>query len=174
MPSKARGLTAALAGSGRGPVLNAIVKTGRIEPGRLSISLDSSALGEQLGVQPEHIDHDTLTLEGDFTLRRRGNEARLVLGDKSSKIDKTLLKNIAQGWAWFEEIKTGRTLQAIADSAGVTPRQIASLIDLAFLAPDIVQAIVDDRQPTALTTDSLLKSPHRISWAGQRAWISTI
>ena len=115
-----------------------------------------------------------LTLIGDFTLRRRGVEARLVLGDTSSGVDRTLLKNVAQGWTWFEEIKAGMTMQAIADREGVTQRRVAHLVDLAFLAPDIIQAIVDGRQPPTLTADSLIKSRHRMVWADQRAWIAAI
>jgi DNA invertase Pin-like site-specific DNA recombinase len=174
LPSAARVLAAALSGSDRGPALSAIVDAGHIEPGRLSVTLDPSAIADKLGVLPVHIDHDALTLGGVFTLRRRGVEARLVLGDTSSGVDGTLLKNVAQGWTWFEEIKAGMTMQAIADREGMTQRRIAHLVDLAFLAPDIVQAIVDGRQPVTLTADSLIRSRHRLLWADQRAWISVI
>ena len=174
LPSRAQGLIAALTGADRGPVLRAIVDTGRIEPGKLSVTLDPAALAERLGVLPAHINHDALTLTGAFTLRRRGVEARLVFNDTSSGIDGTLLKNVALGWAWFEDIKAGMTMQAIADRAGVTQRRIAHLVNLAFLAPEIVQAIVDGRQPVTLTADSLIKSRHRSLWADQRAWISAI
>jgi len=125
-------------------------------------------------VLPLYIRHDALTLTGDFTLRRRGVEARLVLWDTSSGVDRTLLKNVAQGWAWFEEIKAGMTMHAIADREGIKQRRVAHLVDLAFLAPVIVQAIVDGRQPVTLTADSLIKSPHRVLWADQRAWLATI
>jgi len=174
LPSAARVLAAALSGSDRGPTLSAIVDAGHIEPGRLSVTLDPSAMADKLGVLPVHINHDALTLGGDFTLRRRGVEARLVLGDTSSGVDGTLLKNVAQGWTWFEEIKAGMTMQAIADREGMTQRRVAHLVDLAFLAPDIVQAIVDGRQPVTLTADSLIRSRHRLLWADQRAWISVI
>ncbi len=174
LPSTAQGLAAALTSTDRGPMLSKLVDTGRIEPGRLSVTLDPAALSEQLGVLPTHINHDALTLIGDFTLRRRGVEARLVLGDTSSGIDGTLLKNVAQGWTWFKEIKAGMTMQAIADREGVTQRRVAHLVDLAFLAPDIIQAIVDGQQPATLTADSLIKSRHRMVWADQRAWISAI
>jgi hypothetical protein len=56
----------------------------------------------------------------------------------------------------------------------MTQRRIAHLVDLAFLAPDIVQAIVDGRQMATLTADSLIKSRHRIAWADQRVWIAVI
>jgi site-specific DNA recombinase len=152
-PSRARDLAAALNGADRDPTLSAIVDSGRIEPGHLSVTLDPASIAEQLGVLPIHINHDALTLTGDFTLRRRGVEARFVLGDTSSGVDGTLLKNVAQGWVWFEEVKAGMTMQAIADRESVTQRRVARLVDLAFLAPDIVQAIVDGRQPVTLTAD---------------------
>jgi len=158
----------------QGAALRALVDTGRIEPGRLSVTMDSAAISERLGVPPAQINHDALTLIGEFTLRRRGVEARLVLGDTSSGVDGKLVKNVAQGWAWFEEIKAGLTMQAIAAREGVSQRRVAHLVDLAFLAPDIVQAIFDGRQPATLTADGLIKSRHRIVWAHQRAWLAAI
>jgi site-specific DNA recombinase len=65
-------------------------------------------------------------------------------------------------------------MQAIADREGVTQRRVAHLVDLAFLAPDIVRSIVEGRQPPTLTADRLIKSRHRILWSDQRAWISGI
>jgi len=167
-------LAAALTGADRGAMLSAIVDAGRIDRGSLSVTLDPAAIAEHLGVLSADIDHDALTLTGDFMLRRRGVEARLVIGDTSPGVDGTLLKNVAQGWAWFEEIKAGMSMQAIADREGVKQRRIAHLVDLAFLAPDIVQAIVDGRQPATMTADRLIRSRHRSLWTDQRAWISTI
>jgi hypothetical protein len=174
LPSSIQSLTETLTGDGRGPLLRAFVAAGSIEPGRLSIRLDPAALAERLGVPPGHINEEALTLAGAFTLRRRGVEARLVLGETSTGVDRTLLRNVAQGWAWCEELKAGTTMRAIADREGVTQRRVARLIDLAFLAPDIVLAIVEGRQPVALTTDSLIKSPHRVLWSEQRAWLAAI
>ncbi len=65
-------------------------------------------------------------------------------------------------------------MQAIARRHCVTQRRVARLIDLTFLAPDIVQAIVDGRQPLALTANRLTKWRHRPMWADQRAWLSAI
>ncbi len=174
LPTTADVLVTTLNGSDRGSMLRAIVDAGRIEPGQLSVTLDPAALARQLGVLPACINHDAITLIGKFTLRRRGVETRLVFNDTSSGIDKTLLKNLGQGWAWFEEIKAGATMQAIGDREGTTQRRVASLVNLAFLAPDIVRAIVDGRQPATLTADSLIRSRHRPLWADQRVWVSAI
>jgi len=174
LPSAAKSLGAALSGPDRGPTLKAIVDSGHIEPGLLSVTLCPEAMAERLGVPLAQINRDPLLLVGEFTLRRRGVEAKLVLGDTSSGVDRTLLKAVALGWVWFEEIKAGATMQAIANREGITQRRVAHLVDLAFLAPDIVQAIVDGRQPPTLTADSLIKSRHRMLWPHQRAWISAI
>jgi hypothetical protein len=125
-----------------------------------------------LGVPPVQINRDALSIEGDFTFRRRGVEAKLLLGDTSSGVDRTLLRNIAQGWVWFEEIKAGATMQAIANREAITQRRVAHLVDLAFLAPDIVQSIAEGRQPPTLTADRLIRSRHRMLWPHQRAVIS--
>ena len=174
LSSAARSLCSALSGPDRGPTLRAIVDSGRIEPGRLSITLCAQAIAERLGVPLAHISHDALSLVGEFTLRRRGIEAKLVLGNTPSALDRTLLKTVALGWVWFEEIKAGATMQAIANREGVTQRRIAHLVDLAFLAPDIVRSIVEGRQPPSLTADRLIKSRHRMLWSDQRAWLSAL
>ena len=120
------------------------------------------------------ISRGALSLVGDFTLRRRGVEAKLVLANTPSALDRTLVRTVARGWAWFEEIKAGATMQSIANREGVTQRRVAHLVDLAFLAPDIVCSIVEGRQPPTLTADRLIKSRHRMLWADQRAWLSAI
>jgi hypothetical protein len=104
----------------------------------------------------------------------RGVAAKLVLANTPAALDRTLLKTVALGWAWFEEIKAGSSMQAIADREGVTQRRVAHLADLAFLAPDIIRSIVGGCQPPTLTADRLIKSRHRTPWSDQRAWIAAL
>jgi site-specific DNA recombinase len=174
LPSAVKSLVAALRSPDRGPTLKALADSGRIGPGRLSVTLAPPALAERLGVSPGQINPDALSLAGEFTLRRRGVEAKLLMGDPSPQVDRTLLRAVALGWAWFEEVKAGASMQAVAKREGITQRRVAHLVDLAFLAPDIVQAIVDGRQSPTLTANSLIKSRHRTHWADQRAWISAL
>jgi site-specific DNA recombinase len=174
LPSAAESLCSALSGPDRGPTLRAIVDSARIEPGRLSVTLCPIAMAERLGVPLAQISRSALSLGGEFALRRRGIEAKLVLANTPSALDRTLLKTVAVGWAWFEEIKAGATMQAIANREGVSQRRVAHLVDLAFLAPDIVCSIVEGRQPPTLTADRLIKSRHRRLWSDQRARISAI
>jgi hypothetical protein len=174
LPSAAKSLCSALSGPDRSPILRAIVASARIEPGRLSVTLCPDALADRLGVALVQIRRDALSFVGAFTLRRRGVEAKLVLANTPAALDRTLIKTVALGWSWFEEIKAGASMQAIADREGVTQRRVAHLVDLAFLAPDLVRSIVEGRQPPTLTADRLIKARHRMLWSDQRAWISGI
>ena len=48
------------------------------------------------------------------------------------------------------------------------------MIDLAFLAPDIVRAILEGRQPTGLTSDWLLRHALPSNWSWQREVLATL
>ncbi len=64
---------------------------------------------------------------------------------------------IAQGRAWFAEITNGRasSVSERAQRHGVDRTDVGRMISFAFLAPDIVQAILEGRQPVDLTAARL-------------------
>jgi DNA invertase Pin-like site-specific DNA recombinase len=95
-------------------------------------------------------------------LKRRGVELRLIVGDhnrSAAMVDLSLLKAVARAHRWFDELSTGRarSLAVIAACEGLAVRYVGRLIRLAFLAPDIVESIVDGRQPATLTTEALTR-----------------
>jgi site-specific DNA recombinase len=58
---------------------------------------------------------------------------------------------------------------ALAEREGVSRSYFTRLVRLSYLAPDIVQAILDGRQPRDLTPDKLLAhSRLPIGWHEQR------
>jgi site-specific DNA recombinase len=107
-------------------------------------------------------------------LKRRGVELRLIVGDHNRSaaiVDLSLLKAVARAHRWFDEISTGnaRSLAAIAAREGLNVRYVGRLIRLAFLAPDIVESIVEGRQPTTLTAEALTRRIELpLSWCSQR------
>ena len=107
-------------------------------------------------------------------LKRRGVELRLIVGDHNRSaaiVDMSLLKAVARAHRWFDEISTGRarSLAAIAAREGLAVRYVGRLIRLAFLAPDIVESIVEGRQPTTLTAEALTRRIELpLSWCAQR------
>jgi site-specific DNA recombinase len=117
---------------------------------RLPISLDASS--------------DALTLERciPLTMKKRGVELRLVIQNEpssKSKVDIVLMKYIARAHQWFDELVSGevQSLTAIAAREGLSYRFVGKIVRLAFLAPEIVEAIAEGRQPPELSTELLTK-----------------
>src|SRR5438105_9849770 len=113
-----------------------------------------------------------LTATAAFT--RRGTETKLVLPGlapqkHSSRCDPALSKVIARGRAWFEELATGRarSLQELAKRDGISRRYIRRLVGLAFLSPQLVEAIVQGGQPVELTATRLTVLDLPLDWTEQ-------
>src|ERR1700687_759338 len=95
-------------------------------------------------------------------MKRRGVELRLVVGNRNGaapKVDLTLLKAVSRARRWFAEISSGKepSLARIAAREGIAIGYVSRLIRLAFLAPDIIEAIVEGRRPSDLTTQALTR-----------------
>jgi site-specific DNA recombinase len=106
-------------------------------------------------------------------MRGRGAELRLVVeghDSPTSKADPALLKAVVRAHRWFDELVYGRaaSLAEIAQRAGVTARYVRRLLRLAFLAPDIVEAIAEGRQPAELTVQRLTYTTLPAEWAAQK------
>jgi len=64
----------------------------------------------------------------------------------------------------------GISADDFAAREGVTPSWVTRLARLAYLAPDIVAAILEGRQPVELTANRLLQDTRLpIDWAEQRS-----
>ena len=107
------------------------------------------------------------------SIKRRGVGTRLVLLDAQhnhpARCDPALVKAIARGRAWFDELVTGRarSLQELAKRDGISRRYIRRLVGLAFLSPQLVEAILQGRQPVELTATRLTELDLPLNWAEQ-------
>ena len=75
---------------------------------------------------------------------------------------------------WFDEVKAGASIKAIALREGVTRQRVGQVLRLTLLDPGIVENAIDGRQPERLTVDRIVKSPHRELWSDQRAWAESL
>jgi site-specific DNA recombinase len=114
------------------------------------------------------------TIVCPWRIRKRGAETKLLLQAggtaAKSKPDPYLVRAIARAHVWNRQLINGRYASGreIARAEGVTARYIYKLLPLAFLAPDIVEAISQGRQPGDLTLRSLTKTNIPDDWAAQR------
>jgi hypothetical protein len=105
-------------------------------------------------------------------MRRRGVEMRLVLEGESqpARIDDTLIRAVARARSWLADICSGRVRshREIAAREGITAEYVNQLLPLGFLAPKIVEAIVNGRQPVHLSTHDLMtRLTLPADWAAQ-------
>ena len=86
-----------------------------------------------------------------------------------------LIKAIARGRAWFEELATGRarSLQVLAKRDGISRRYIRRLVGLAFLSPQLVEAILQGGQPVELTATRLTELDLPLDWIEQHELLAS-
>jgi len=90
------------------------------------------------------------------------------LGMQPGRVDAPLAKSVARGRIWFDALAAGEAIEAIAGREGVSARYVSRLLPLAFLAPDIVEAILQARQPADLSSAQLTRTQLPFDWAAQR------
>ncbi|MGZ3236713.1 MAG: hypothetical protein ACXU8A_04980, partial [Burkholderiaceae bacterium] len=86
-----------------------------------------------------------------------------------SRVNQGLIKAMARGRNWYEQLisRDKVTLTDLAIESGVNDRYASRILRSAFLAPDIVEAILEGRQPVGLTLDKMLDDLP-LNWAKQR------
>jgi len=121
-----------------------------------------------------------IELTAAVAFKRRGVETKLILSgldqpNHSARRDPALIKAIARGHGWFEELATGRalSLQALAKRDGITRRYIRRLVGLAFLSPELVETILQGRQPIELTATRLTELDLPLDWTEQRRLLAS-
>ncbi len=123
---------------------------------------------EQLECKLDRLDISALCIEAPFRMRRRGVELKLHLGDAPSEADLTLVQNIVKAQRWMAMIKSGKTFTEIAKTESTSKRRVQDVVDLAMLAPDILDSIALGEQPDGLTSNYLIRSGVPALWSEQR------
>jgi hypothetical protein len=155
-----------------------ILNSVEVSEGQVSIRLGRIALASRLlGATEAQVDDNDITeLTVTVQLTRHGMVNRLVVEGTqapraSGASDEPLIRAIACGRAWFEELASGRAASfgKIAERVGVTDRYVSRIVDLAFLAPDVVEAVLNGEQAADVTVRSLtVVGSLPILWDDQR------
>jgi DNA invertase Pin-like site-specific DNA recombinase len=104
--------------------------------------------------------------------RLRDRKDIIIPGDAGTpprRLDRSLVLAVARGRTWAAALRRGEYADtaAIAGECGLGESYVRRILRLAYLAPDIVEAIAEGRQPRGLTLERLL-SPAPLAWAEQR------
>ncbi len=85
-----------------------------------------------------------------------------------------MLGNIANAHDWYGMIKAGKTFTEISQTTGTPKRRVQQMLDLAFLAPDIIRDVLEGRQPLGFTSDWCLRHDLPADWKNQRDLIAAL
>jgi hypothetical protein len=152
----------------------------KVSKGALRTALLGTEGGRAEGREPDRLDSidNFVCLRIDARLNRSRGEVRLIASGepnepKSASANAALLKALARARRWYEMLISGEapSLQAIAKASGLDQRYVSRVARLAFLAPELVEAILEGRQPLELTLDTLF-NPFPVNWAEQRAFFA--
>jgi hypothetical protein len=116
----------------------------------------------------------TLAIRIPMRLQRRGGRKLIMTPEgvaapaRKPSRDETLVKALVRAHRW-RRIERGRakSITALAEQEGVTDAYVCRLLPLTCLAPDIVEAIPDGRQPKGLRLADVLGN-RPVSWEEQR------
>ena len=131
----------------------------------LRIRLSRPRVREALGLAghdgDERLD-EPIELQMPMGLHHTAHALRLVVPsggstDEVAKHNPSLIRFVARGRRWYRQITSGEmpSITAIANAENVTERYVARVLKGSLLAPDLVQRILEGRQPVTLTVRQL-------------------
>jgi hypothetical protein len=119
---------------------------------------------------------ETLTIRIPMRLQRRGGR-KLIIAPEGTEMpagkprrDETMARALVRAHRWRRRIESGqaRSIADLAEQEGVAVAYVCRLLPLTCLAPDIVEAILDGRQPKGLRLAKMLGNGP-LAWEEQRA-----
>jgi site-specific DNA recombinase len=123
---------------------------------------------------PDNQAKDVLTLTVRARLQRVGREMKMLVEntDGQTRADPALLRIVARAHDIQKRLmhNSELTLPVMASQEHVTPGYVSRLLRLPSLAPDIITAIINGRNPPQLTAKKLMRLALEIpvDWAEQR------
>jgi site-specific DNA recombinase len=153
-----------------------IISRVTLSVGQIEINVDLSSLATALGTPTtrEILNPPALVRQIPAKLRRSGKGNRMIIGDAhANKIDPGLVRLINEAMAIRCVVLTdsSETLNEITAHRRKSKGYLTSLMRLSYLAPQIIDDILNGRQPPEMSALRLLRfsSTLPLEWGAQRA-----
>ena len=123
---------------------------------------------------------ETVSIHVPMTFKKRGGRKVVVLPDGTqgnpapkATIDNVMVKALARAFRWQSLLENGTygCIEDIARGEKIGASFVSRIVKLALLAPDIVDAILDGRQPANLTLKDLMV-PFPVAWEQQESLLN--
>lgn len=118
----------------------------------------------------------SVTVRVPITIRKRGGRKLVVSPDGTvgslppsrARIDSTLIKALARAHRWKRMLDEGRygSISELAAAEKLDRGYLGRILMLTLLAPDIVEAVLDGRQPAELGVH-VLREGVPVEWGEQ-------
>src|SRR4051794_19746545 len=121
-------------------------------------------------------DGTALTVSIPMAIRKRGGRKLIVSSAGTEqwapsrpRIDNTLLRAVVQAFRWKQQLELGQhvTISELAEVQKLDRSFVSHMLRLTLLAPDLVEAILDGRQPSTMQLQPLVRG-FPIEWERQR------
>jgi hypothetical protein len=117
----------------------------------------------------------TITIRIPMTFRKRGGRKQVVTPDGAPRasrprVDNAMVKALARAFRWRRMLDQGvcATIEELAKRESVNRGYMSRVLRLTLLAPEIVEAVLDGRQPVGMRLEGLLEVFPE-DWEAQRA-----
>jgi hypothetical protein len=118
-------------------------------------------------------DGETITVHIPMKFTKRGARKLVVTPDGAEwaprpRVDNAMVKALARAFRWRKMLDEGvySTIDDFARAKRLPPSYVSSILRLMLLALEIVEAILDGRQPAGRQLDDLLEG-FPLEWEGQ-------
>ena len=117
----------------------------------------------------------TVTVRVPFKIRTRGGRKLVIAPDgvpwvpSRPRVDSAMIKAVARAHRWKRLLETGEftSVTELAAAEKINLSYLGRVLRLTLLAPDIIEAILEGRQPAELQLEDLLR-PLPVEWSAQR------
>jgi hypothetical protein len=126
------------------------------------------------------LDGDTLVVRIPMRFQRRGGRKRIVAPDGTAIVpsskpqpDGTLVKALARAWRWQRILDDGvyASVSEIGDAENISKSYVSRILQLALLAPDVVEKALEGSSGLYLCLEAL-RASIPLAWDEQRRQIA--
>lgn len=126
----------------------------------LKIDINLNQLADVFSVDAPLDEEVTHEIQLPIQMKRRGVERRIVIGEIGAQVSEpnhALIRLIAKAHLWFDQLKDGevKNINEIATNENIHPSDVSRFLPLAFLAPDIIEALVSDSNKIDISVDRI-------------------
>jgi len=120
---------------------------------------------------------ESISVHVSFAIRKYGGRKQVVMPAgvpaQHQQVDSTLVKALGRAFRWKRMLESGEfaTVKELAKHEKLGFSYMTRVLRLSLLAPEIVEAILEGRQPPEMSLADLLE-PFPVEWEGQKSLLT--